>query len=245
MNSSRAVFPTITAILAVAVAALAVLAGFGTRWDWWNFRTGLSILRWALYATVLVIVLAALALYVTRAGSKRNRWLAGFALLVGFVMIGNALVWRNRARSAPPIHDITTDTENPPEFVAITPLRADAANPAAYGGAEIAAQQRKGYPDLQTVELEQPAPEAFQRALGIARDLGWQIVAEEPDEGRIEATDQTFWFGFKDDIVIRITPLGARSRVDIRSVSRVGRSDVGTNARRIRDFITRLRTATN
>ena len=70
--------------------------------------------------------------------------------------------------------------------------------------------------------------------------MGWQIVASAPQEGRIEATDTTLWFGFKDDIVIRVAPAGNRSLVDIRSVSRVGISDVGTNARRIRNFAGKL-----
>jgi len=119
-------------------------------------------------------------------------------------------------------------------------LRADAANPATYGGAEVAALQRQAYPDIKTVILELPMAQSFEAALGAARALGWQIVATVPTEGRIEATDTTFWFGFKDDIVIRVAPAGNRSLVDIRSVSRVGISDVGTNARRVRALMKRL-----
>lgn len=241
MTMSRDAFAALAAALAAVVAVLALLAGFGTRWDWWTFRTGFSILRWTVYAAIALTVLGAAALYATRAGGGRSRWLAVSALLVGLLIVGNAIMWRNRGRSAPPIHDITTDSENPPEFVDVAPLRADAPNPVAYGGAEIAAQQRAAYPDVQPVNLDLPRDEAFLRALRVARDLGWEIVAEEPEEGRIEATDQTFWFGFKDDVVIRITAAGARSRVDVRSVSRVGRGDVGTNARRIREFVARLR----
>jgi uncharacterized protein (DUF1499 family) len=104
----------------------------------------------------------------------------------------------------------------------------------------VAVKQRAAYPDIKTAILSVPPNEAFARALDAARALGWRIVAEVPAEGRIEATDTTFWFGFTDDIVIRVTAAGYRSLVDVRSVSRVGRSDVGTNAKRIRAFIRRL-----
>jgi hypothetical protein len=141
------------------------------------------------------------------------------------------------------IHDITTDTANPPQFAAILPLRKDAPNPADYGGPAVAELQKKGYPDLRTEILNLPTNAAFERALATARALGWRIVAAIPEQGRIEATDTTFWFGFTDDIVIRITAAGERSLVDVRSVSRVGKSDVGTNAKRIREYLKRLRGA--
>jgi uncharacterized protein (DUF1499 family) len=83
----------------------------------------------------------------------------------------------------------------------------------------------------------------FKRAEATARAMGWEIVAAEPGEGRIEATDTTMWFGFKDDIVIRIVPEGEGSRLDIRSMSRVGKSDLGKNADRIRKFLAALKEA--
>ena len=163
-----------------------------------------------------------------------------FALLLG---LATAYVpWNGvkTARSLPFIHDITTDTENPPPFVAILPLRADAPNPPEYAGEEVAAQQREGYPDLKPLTLSKPVGEAFEQALEAARGMGWVIVASEAGEGRIEATDTTFWFGFKDDVVIRIVEAAGGSRLDVRSKSRVGRSDVGANAARIRKFLSAL-----
>jgi uncharacterized protein (DUF1499 family) len=142
----------------------------------------------------------------------------------------------------PRIHDISTDTENPPLFVAVLPLRKDAENTAVYGGKEVADQQRKGYPDIQPLLLGVPPQVAFARALDTAESMGWTLVASNPAEGRIEATDRTLWYGFKDDIVIRVAPSGSGSRVDVRSVSRVGRSDIGINAQRIRQFIAKLKT---
>jgi uncharacterized protein (DUF1499 family) len=141
----------------------------------------------------------------------------------------------------PPIHDITTDTQNPPHFDAILPLRQNTPNSAQYGGESVAAQQRQAYPDIQPALLEASPEKAFDAALASARELGWKIVATDTQQGRIEATDTTLWFGFKDDVVIRISPNDGGSRVDMRSVSRVGRSDIGKNAERIRNFMEALR----
>src|SRR6202022_4383493 len=115
-------------------------------------------------------------------------------------------------------------------FVAVLPLRQGAPNTAEYAGAALAAQQRAGYPGLAPVRFAAPPDQVFARA------LGWQIVAAVPAEGRLEATDRTRWFGFRDDVVVRVAAEGTGTRVDVRSVSRVGRSDLGTNARRIRRF---------
>jgi uncharacterized protein (DUF1499 family) len=161
---------------------------------------------------------------------------AAIALVAGLAAFAVPWSLERRARSVPPIHDITTDTEDPPRFVAVLPRRAGAANAPEYEGAKVAAQQKRAYPDIAPIRLPQPADRGFERALAAARSLGWEIVAVEPKEGRIEATDTTRWFGFKDDVVIRVRPDGAGSRIDVRSKSRVGRSDVGANADRIRRF---------
>jgi hypothetical protein len=166
--------------------------------------------------------------------------LAALALGAGVAFVPwNAL---RQARALPPIHDITTDTGRPPQFVAILPLRAGAPNPAAYGGADVARAQIGAYPELRTHRMDAAPAEAFKRALQAARDLGWEIVAADAAAGRIEAIDTTFWFGFKDDVVIRVEADGAGSRVDLRSVSRVGVGDVGANARRIRAYLRALGT---
>ncbi|MBI5444604.1 MAG: DUF1499 domain-containing protein [Deltaproteobacteria bacterium] len=141
------------------------------------------------------------------------------------------------AKSILAIHDITTDTERPPTFSAIVPLRAGAANSLDYGGEGVARLQQAAYPDIQPLILPLGPKQAFERALGAVRSQGWVLVAADQREWRVEAYDRTFWYGFVNDIVIRVTPEGARSRIDVRSVSRVGRSDLGNNAKRIRRFI--------
>jgi uncharacterized protein (DUF1499 family) len=243
---SRAASLTTRAGLALTVVgSLALLlSGVGTRWDWWDYRTGFLILRWTLYGglAVIVVALAGLVLgLLARTGRSLLVSLVTLALLgaVAAVPVG----YLRSAGRVPPIHDITTDLDDPPRFVAVLPLRRGAPNSTEYGGAILAAQQRAGYPDLGPARLAAPPDQVFALAVEVARALGWQIVAAVPAEGRLEATDRTRWFGFRDDVVVRVTAEGAGTRVDVRSVSRVGRSDLGTNARRIRRFLETLQTA--
>ena len=245
-NASRGKWLGRAAALLLIVASLAAvtaaMAGFGSRWGFWHFRTGFGLLRWAAYAGIGVTALSLPVLWLSRPGQKRSRALVlgVLALLVSAPVFLIPLGWRMQAGEVPPIHDITTDTNDPPRFQAIVPLRADAPNPVEYPGAEVAEQQEEAYPDIRPAVLDIPSGRAYERALATARDMGWEIVEADPEEGRIEATDRTFWFGFTDDVVIRLTPSGERTIVDVRSKSRVGRSDVGTNAERIRSYQERL-----
>jgi uncharacterized protein (DUF1499 family) len=148
-------------------------------------------------------------------------------------------------RTVPPIHDITTDPDNPPVFVAVLPLRkADGGNSVTYEGAKIAELQRRAYPEILPLTVTLAAPAAFNRALEAAQRMGWVIVAADAAMGRIEASDRSRWFGFTDDIVIRITASGSGSRIDLRSSSRQGRSDFGVNATRVERYLALLRAAT-
>ncbi|MCK6371110.1 MAG: DUF1499 domain-containing protein [Gammaproteobacteria bacterium] len=170
--------------------------------------------------------------------SRAATWLAFFVAL--------AITGFNASRLAtmggPPIHDITTDINDPPAFVAAIPLReaAGATNPSMYFPDESAALQAEAYPDISTIVLDTPAPAAFESAKNAARAMGWEIIATVPEEGRIEATATTPWIGFKDDVVIRVAASGLQSQVDVRSKSRVGKGDAGLNAKRIRAFRDRL-----
>jgi len=230
--------------LAISLALAAMLSGFGTRWGWWHFRTGLLLLRWTAFIEA-ALFLASLVGFLHAAFRKSGRNL--ILLLVALVISLSALSVPFRmyllARSLPAIHDITTDTENPPQFDAVTAIRKGALNPAEYGGQAIAEQQQKAYPDIRPLILEIPSEKAFGHALTAARNMGWEIVSSNSGKGLIEATDTTFWFGFRDDIVVRISPQGSGSRVDVRSLSRVGKSDVGANAERVRNFLKALKQA--
>lgn len=244
MTAARALLVVSSLALAVLGAGAAVAAGLGYRWDAWPLSVAFALLRGGVYgglaAAALALAAGALAL-ATR--SWRHLLWAVPALALGLATAAVPWTYLQAGREAPRIHDLTTDTENPPQFVAILPLRADAPNPAAYGGPEIARQQRQAYPDLGPLRLESPPAEVFASALAVAKDMGWDMVAEVPSEGRIEATATTFWFGFEDDVVVRIAPQEGGTRVDLRSVSRVGVGDLGVNAQRIRAFLAKLKEA--
>ena len=231
-------FALIGFILAILSGLAEFLSGLGSRWEWWHFRTGFVILRWAAYGgfAAAIVALAGLMLNL-REGRRWGFIFSVCSLLVGLAVFGIPFSWWQTAKQVPPIHDLTTDTENPPVFVSILPLRKEAPNPAAYGGPEVAALQHKAYPDLAPVILPLPFNQAFERANTTAGKMGWKMIDRNQAAGRIEATDTTPWFGFKDDIVIRVSPVPGGSRVDIRSVSRLGKSDLGTNARRIRKYL--------
>lgn len=229
-------------VLAVIAALAVMLAGLGTRLGLWNFRTGLTILKWGGYWAVATTVFSLIGVIMVKAGRSRLDLLgASLGLLISLIILGVLGQWYWTARHVPPIHDITTDTENPPGFVAILPLRKDSPNPAEYGGQVIALQQRVGYPDLGPLILNIPPDQAFNKALLTAHEIGWEVYTSDQSQGRIEATDTTFWFGFKDDIVVRVSSADGGSRIDVRSVSRVGRSDVGTNARRIEIYLKKIK----
>lgn len=226
-------------VVSVVAVAAAAGAGLGTRAGWWDFREGFRILRWGAYSGAAGAAISAVGGLVARPGSRHRGFLmAILGIVLGAAAFGVPGNWYRMAKGVPMIHDITTDTENPPEFVSILPLRKDASNPAEYGGPEIAAKQRAAYPDIRPLTVGISPARAYEAALATAGRMNWRIVEGNPSERRIEAVATTRWFGFKDDVVIRISPAeNGGSVLDIRSVSRVGSSDLGTNARRIRTFL--------
>ena len=226
----------IVPLLALLAIVLLLVSGPGVHMGWWTFIVGFKLLKWAAYVGIAAAVLGILALLIPYTRRGFFVWLV-LSIVAGIAVAWVPWHWLQRAHSVPPIHDITTDTVNPPQFVAVLPLRKDAANSAEYGGAKIATQQQAGYPDIKPLHLDLKPDQAFERALAVAKKMGWTIDAAVPAQGRIEATASTAWFGFKDDVVVRVNASGAGSVIDVRSVSRVGESDVGTNAARIRKYL--------
>ena len=187
--------------------------------------------------------IAALILLVLQVIFKRKTVTLGstvIALLLSAIAIAMPLSMMNKGKSVPPIHDISTDLINPPKFDAIAPLRADAPNPVEYAGEATAKQQRDAYPDLKTLSYAQSQSELVKATEQAVNNLGWDLVNSDVDKGIVEATDSTMWFGFKDDVVVRVTDNGNERLLDIRSKSRVGGSDLGKNSERIHDFINEL-----
>lgn len=229
--------------LALLAGITAFISGPGTRLGFWSFSTGFDLLRIAAVGGGIAAVLSLVGGILARHEHKSSIFYAAAAgILIGLLAFGIPASWVYQAGKMPLIHDITTDMETPPQFKAIMPLRQGAQNPATYGGTETALQQSSAFPDIRPLTLTVNWQAAFDTALLTAQNLRWDIVDSNRQEGRIEAVATTFWFGFKDDIVVRVSPLVEGSRVDIRSTSRVGRSDIGTNAARVRKYLAALAT---
>jgi uncharacterized protein (DUF1499 family) len=242
--------PLLALLLALAAAVLLGLGPLGWRAGWWHFRVGFFYLMpWAAYCGLAASAVALVALVIGRRVNTPRQIAVGIlALAIGAVIFYVPWHYNQMRGIYPSIHDITTDWDNPPEFRAVLPLRqAEDANPVAYEGAKISDQQRRAYPDIAPLALDLAPAEAFTRALRTAEQLGWTIVAADAPKdaaaGRIEASQRSRWFGFTDDVVIRVAAADGGSRVDVRSVSRMGRNDFGVNAARVRRYLAALRAA--
>jgi len=223
-------------VVSIFALALLLIGGPGYRLGLWGLGFGLlDVMRYALFAGAAGALLAIVFLIIpkTRTGHVPALLLA---IVIGGIVATIPVVVRGNAQDHP-IHDITTNPDDPPAFVEILPLRADAPNPAAYGGPDVAAIQRETYPDLQPLRSDARRADMIEIALQVARDMGWEIIAADTPAGRIEAVDTTFWYGFKDDIVVLVTGEDRSLQLDVRSKSRVGRSDMGKNAERIREYL--------
>ena len=220
--------------VAAAGSAAVVLAPLGYRV---GAPLGLAFLLLAGGLLVAAVSGLALVLRMARRTGLRDR--EALAALAAVVVTGAfPLAALLSGGGAPPIHDITTDTDDPPAFVAAVPLNSPGRTD--YDPA-VAEQQRAAYPDIGPLMLPVPPADAFQRAVEAVREMSWELLADDADALRIEATDRSFWFGFPDDVVVRVAPAGeAGSRVDVRSLSRVGVGDLGVNARRVRAFVAAL-----
>jgi len=228
-------------LLSVVALVLLLIGGPGYRMGMWGLGFGLlDAMQYALFAGAAGAVLAVVFLLVPKIRSGQTVPLFA-ALVIGLSVVAVPLYVRNTAESVPRIHDITTDTNSPPAFVDVKPLREDAPNPPEYAGDDVATQQTEAYPDIQPLETGMDPDTLVELALDTAREQGWEIVSAITEDGRIEATDTTLWYGFKDDIVIRVRETDEGSILDIRSKSRVGTSDLGKNAARIRDYLDDLR----
>jgi uncharacterized protein (DUF1499 family) len=225
----------------VAIVGLALLGAAGPA-----YRLGVSLggafamVQWAVYVSLAGTALSALALmWSRRKGRTGASVMAGLGVLIGLLTAAVGYGWLRQAQAAPPLHDVTTDLDNPPSFEKLAKERPPGSHALTRSGG-VDQLQRQHYPDLAPVIVSQPPGLVFDRVRLVAQNQGWTIVSSDPANGRLEATDTTWWFGFTDDIVVRLTPWGTGTRVDMRSVSRRGATDTGTNARRIRRFLSAL-----
>ncbi len=226
----------------VCAALMLILSGYGFQWGWWQFSTALI---WIIPSSS-ILALMGFALALVFWALRRNKPTVKGIVPTGLGLILSVSVmvvigyWFTEAQQYPLIHDITTDIENPPQFYVTDTLRTDADNSITYDREENAELQRAHYPDIETLYLDLDYNDAFDRALEAARQMEWdQIVRDEKESGIIEAVDKLAWFGFKDDIIIRLDTADASGdiKLDVRSSSRTGKSDIGRNAQRIREYL--------
>lgn len=227
---------TVLAGVLLALVAVGLLATSvnGYRGGDWFVADALKYAEWAVYVALASSVLLVAGVFAARAQANRRAVvMAVQCLLLTLPIVCMAAYYEVAARIHPPINDISTDLQDPPLFW-------DMPNPMDHPGETVAGQQRAAYPDIAPLVLESDPEKVHALALELARERRWEIVADVPEDGRIEAVVSSFLYGFKDEIVIRIQANGDGSVVDMRSRSRVGRIDRGVNAKRIRAFLSAL-----
>lgn len=229
----------IALLIAVVGAGAAAIMVFGARLGLWEPITGLGLYRSYFNPLAMIVTgvgLVALVIHLMRR-EKTPAVFGGIASLVGVaLLVPMIMATLNPPVRAAPINDISTDTTNPPAFVVLDDTRAGARTSLVYAGAELAEMQAAAYPDIAPLQTDLDADAAYARALDLANTMGWEIIAEDAENHQFEATARTSVFYFADDVVVVVTEQDSGSRVDMRSVSRVGRSDQGVNAARIRAF---------
>lgn len=223
--------------IAVLGALAVILSGYGYQWGWWHFSFGFSMIPYGTGAAVLGGIVATAGFFRLEDKTKIAMISGATAIVIVIAAAINLGYWYSEIQQGyPPIHDITTNTDDPPKFAAIAPLREDAPNPVEYAGPETAEAQLEFYGEIEPITLSLTYDEAYNRALKAARDMNWKMVAENREDGRIEAYEKLAWYGFIDDVVIRVDTTESGSRIDIRSKSRIGRGDLGVNAKRIEAY---------
>jgi uncharacterized protein (DUF1499 family) len=216
------------------LTSVAVLCFRASLVEW---RPAIMMVAVAVAGLVLTGLFSLMVLFVlVRSGRRGGGTHCLLSAAVSLPALIGVLVVGMQGAKAPPIHDITTDMDNPPVFRAAQALRRSGDNGTEYPGMAAAERQRQAYPDIKPLEVPEQPDKVFAHSLAAAGKLGWRIVAQDREQGMIEAVDRTLIFGFTDDIVIRITADNRGSRIDLRSASRAGVSDLGVNAERIRAF---------
>jgi uncharacterized protein (DUF1499 family) len=231
------VYARILLYLSLAASFLFLISGYGYQWEIWSLSVGFTLLRYSAYTAIGVTLISLASIWFLRKSKTRAITYTVVACLLSGIVSGTALFWNYRAQSAPPIHDISTDLESPPEFIALLRVRAGAPNQPDYPGGATADEQRRAYPHIQPLELDVEIQEVMDAAVMLLARRNWEFVAINRNEGRIEATEKLPWFGFSDDVILRFTRTPTGTVVDMRSKSRVGRGDLGVNARRIDRFL--------
>jgi uncharacterized protein (DUF1499 family) len=225
-------------ILALLCAVAAVGSGLGYRLGLWHFRTGFEILKWSFFVSGATLLILLACMFFVQTKTRADSMIGITGIIICLVLVYVPYSWKKTLDAYPYIHDISTDTLNPPDFVIVDQLRAADDHSIEYDGLEVAELQAKAYPDIKTLVIDGDIEKHLQSAENVLNDMNLDIVSVDIESGRIEAVATSFLFGFKDDMVIRMTETDtAQVAVDVRSQSRVGKSDLGQNAKRIRRFM--------
>lgn len=227
-----------------AILSLVILISgpFGYKYGLTGLAPSLiSILVSVVGAVLVILVGLIMAIVATKKSLDKDRNLILVAMVISLIPLAFVVPQMMKAQSVPGIHDISTDTDNPPEFSVLVAERKETDNDLIYEdevlGSDTAAEQQKAYPSVQSIASDLTVADATNRAANILADHGIEVVNVDAEQGIVEATATTQWFGFKDDVVVRAQADGDVTIIDVRSVSRVGRSDIGANAARIEAFI--------
>jgi uncharacterized protein (DUF1499 family) len=228
----------VPSILTVALVAAGVSGSFlqllAPERGFWIFVTGLFV------AAITLPALAGAAAFASATGRPWRRSAVRAALLPLLAVLG--ILLPNLARVNPPIHDITTDPQDSLAFPPDVAARRDASLGAEPPREQVLAQQREHYGDLAPLELSLPSEQAFAAALSAAEQMPrWEVRVQDAASGHIEAVASSLLFGFRDDVLIRVQAGESGSRIDVRSRSRYGESDLGANAQRIRAYLQQVR----
>ena len=228
---------------ALSVAAFLCLpvGALGSRFGLWHYSVGLVVVSLGVALALLAGLVGAVVLVRQRRtpsharspGADASVAIAVILLLILFPIVRASL-------SAPPIHQVSTDLVDPPGFDEVRARRGADANPLSLTP-EVAAAQQEHYPWIRPQVFPLRADDVYDAALRVLRErMVLEIVAADPIRRVIEATDTSFWFGFKDDFVVRVRFDERGARVDVRSISRVGVGDLGVNADRVAEFFVYL-----
>lgn len=226
--------------LSAASAAGFILSGYGYQWGIWGLGPAFSLLRYGAYACAGLLAIQVLFYFFVKDDDFTLKAMVFIGVLLTLGVTATGVYWQYEAQRVPAIHDITTDLDSPPVFVDVVRLRQDAPNPSDYAGEETARQQRQAYPDIQPLIVETGKQAVIDEIVSLIMEREWTPVGIDRQEGRIEATETLAWFGFSDDVVVRVSETGEGTKIDMRSKSRIGRSDIGVNAERIDAFLADL-----
>ena len=241
MSEGKSRFASAGLWLGGIAAAILVLSILGNRVELVHF--GVAVRGMALAALIGIVAagVSAAGVILTFVTAKTGLRTAIAGLVLGVLVAAPVVQAIMVGAKVPRIHDITTDLENPPAFEEAVAARGENSNPLDRAAPDLAELQRQAYPDLVTLEVSEHPGKVFEAAHETAKEMGWQILAADPARGIIEATATTAVMNFKDDVAIRITETTDGAAIDVRSVSRVGESDLGANANRIRTYLHALK----